>query len=135
MHVLLVEDEAALADVIARNLRARGHAVTIAPTADAALDALALGVTETVILDVNLPDATGWEVLRRQSDEQRRRLRVVVISAAPVSGKRIEEFKPHRTLQKPFPMDALIRCLDESAAPLNQDVRLAVNIHDEREGQ
>ena len=37
MKILLVEDEAALADVIARNLRARANNVTIAGTAEAAL--------------------------------------------------------------------------------------------------
>ena len=132
MDVLLVEDEAPLADVIARNLRARGHAVRIAATADAALDILALGGTEIIILDINLPDAAGWEVLRRQSDEQRRRLRVVVISAAPVSAKRIEEFKPERTLLKPFPMDALLRCINESAAPAGPDAMVSVPADDER---
>jgi DNA-binding response OmpR family regulator len=132
MDVLLVEDEAPLADVIARNLRARGHAVSIAATADAALDILALGEIEIIILDINLPDATGWEVLRRQSDEQRRRLRVVVISAAPVSTKRIDEFKPERILLKPFPMGALIRCINESAAPAGPDAMVSVPADDER---
>jgi DNA-binding response OmpR family regulator len=113
MRVLLVEDEAALADVIGRNLRARGHSVTLAPTAEAALLSLAAEQPEILLLDVNLPDMTGWDVLRRLGEEDRRRLSVVVISAAPISPKRIEEFKPERCLMKPFPIDALLRTLSE----------------------
>jgi DNA-binding response OmpR family regulator len=115
MNVLLVEDESALADVIARNLRARGHDVVLGATAEAALLSMAERWPDVLILDVNLPDMTGWDVLRRLGAADRQRLRVVVISAAPVSAKRIEEFKPDRALQKPFPIDALIRALGTGA--------------------
>ena len=117
MRVLLVEDEAALADVIARNLRARGHSVTLAPTAGAALLHLAAERPDVLLLDVNLPDMTGWEILRRLSEDDRRNLPVVVISAAPISPKRIEEFRPAHCLMKPFPIDALLRTLSELNNP------------------
>jgi len=116
MKVLLVEDEAALADVIARNLRKRGHSVTLAPTAEVALASLAAERPDVLLLDVNLPDMTGWDILRRLSQDDRRQLSVVVISAAPISPKRIEEFRPARCLMKPFPIDALLRTLGEVAA-------------------
>jgi DNA-binding response OmpR family regulator len=114
MRILLVEDEVALADVIARNLRARGHEVTHELTAEAALLRMAEAWPDALVLDVNLPDHTGWEILRRLSPADRDRLHTVVISAAPISQKRIDEFKPDRTLQKPFPIEALIRALDHS---------------------
>jgi DNA-binding response OmpR family regulator len=116
MRVLLVEDEAALADVIGRNLRARGHSVTLAPTAEVALASLVSERPDVLLLDVNLPDMTGWDILRRLGEEERRQLSVVVISAAPISPKRIEEFRPARCLMKPFPIDALLRTLREVAA-------------------
>jgi DNA-binding response OmpR family regulator len=116
MKVLLVEDETALANVIARNLRARGHEVTVAPTAEDALLSMAERWPEALILDVNLPDLTGWEILRRLSPDDRKSLRVIVISAAPLSGKRIEEFQPLRWLQKPFPIDALVRLVQDELA-------------------
>ena len=112
MKILLVEDEVALADVIGRNLRARGHSVIHELTAEAALLHMTEDWPDTLIVDVNLPDHTGWEILRRLSPADRARLHSVVISAAPISQKRIDEFKPDRTLQKPFPIDALIRALN-----------------------
>jgi two-component system OmpR family response regulator len=113
MRVLLVEDETALADVIARNLRARHHDVAVSATAEAALLEMAEAWPEALILDVNLPDLTGWEILRRLSETDRRKLSVIVVSAAPISQKRIDEFKPDHTLQKPFPIDALMRMLPQ----------------------
>ena len=111
MRILLIEDEAALADVLARNLRARGNDTIIAGSAEAALEEIAAAVPDALILDVNLPDLTGWDVLRRLTPAQRAAVRVVVISAAPISQKRIDEFTPDSTLQKPFPIDALLRSL------------------------
>jgi DNA-binding response OmpR family regulator len=113
MKILLVEDEVALSDVIARNLRARGHDVTQAPTVEASVLAMTESWPDVLVLDVNLPDMTGWDVLRRLSPADRKRVGVIVISAAPLSQKRIEEFQPLRALQKPFPMEALLRLLED----------------------
>jgi DNA-binding response OmpR family regulator len=107
VKVLLVEDEVALADVLSRNLRARGHDVTTVGTAEASLLAMAQSWPEALVLDINLPDDTGWEVLRRLSAKDRESLNVIVISAAPVSQRRTAEFKPAHVLLKPFPLDAL----------------------------
>ena len=120
MRILLVEDETALADVIARNLRARHHDVVVAPTAEAALLDMASVWPDAMILDVNLPDLTGWDILRRLSAADRQKLSVIVVSAAPISQKRIEEFKPDHTLQKPFPIDALMRMLPEPSVATDQ---------------
>lgn len=111
MRILIVEDESSLADVIARNLRARGHDATVASTAEGALAEAAGTPLDALILDINLPDLTGWDVLRGLPADIRRTMRVVVISAAPISPKRIDEFKPDCALLKPFPIDALVRAL------------------------
>ena len=111
MQILLIEDESALADVLARNLRARGHDPVVAGSAEAALEEIERALPDALIVDVNLPDLTGWDVLRRMTAGQRALVRVIVISAAPISQKRIEEFNPDAALQKPFPIDALMRAL------------------------
>ncbi len=115
MKVLLVEDDAPLADVIARNLRARGHLLAVTSTAEEAVLAMAESWPDAVVLDVNLPDLTGWDVLRGLSAADRRRLSVIVISAAPISEKRVVEFQPLRHLQKPFPIEALVRLLADAS--------------------
>ena len=115
MNVLLVEDDAPLCDVMARNLRARGHELQVAGTAEAAVLSMAETWPDAIVLDVNLPDMTGWDVLRRLTAADRKRVSVIIVSAAPISEKRLLEFQPLRHLQKPFPIDALVRLLAEVA--------------------
>ena len=63
MHILLVEDEKAIADFIARGLEAEGHAVTwVADGIDG--EALArTGRFDLILLDLMLPGKDGLEVL------------------------------------------------------------------------
>lgn len=113
MRILLVEDESELAQVIARSLTRHGNDVTTVGSAEDAVLSLAEHWPEALILDINLPDLSGWDVLRRLSPADRSALPVVVISAAPISEKRIGEFRPCRALLKPFTMDVLVRAIDD----------------------
>lgn len=113
-HVLLVDDEAPIVAVLSTTLRAHGHEVTTAMTARDALLALTESVPDVMLLDINLPDLTGWELLRRLSPADRERIPVVVFSASPLAPSRVEEFKPAGVLVKPFPIDAVLRLLNEA---------------------
>jgi DNA-binding response OmpR family regulator len=107
-RVLLVEDEAALRRVIALNLTGRGIEVREAATVSEALDALNFEVPDMILLDINLPDRTGWDVLRHLA---RRNIGVptIVVSAVRVSQSRLDVFHPMAYLPKPFPIEALLR--------------------------
>lgn len=66
MRVLLVEDEAKLARLVARGLTERGDLVTVAGTGAEALAAASDEVEyDVILLDVRLPDMEGFEVCRR----------------------------------------------------------------------
>jgi len=65
MRVLVVEDEAVLADAIARGLRREAMAVDIAPDGEVALDRIAVNRYDVVVLDRDLPGIHGDEVCRR----------------------------------------------------------------------
>lgn len=119
MAILLVDDEARLRQTLARSLAARGHAVDEAATRREAVALATAKPYDLLLLDVNLPDATGWDVLRDLAAAGRS-LPTVVLSAVPPSATRVREFRPLGVLHKPFPMDALLR-LVRSAAPLGRD--------------
>jgi DNA-binding response OmpR family regulator len=112
-NVLLVDDEAPIADVLARSLRARGHTVRIALTGMDGLLALSEEVPDVMLLDISLPDITGWELLRRLSPLDRERVPVIAYSASPLAPSRVAEFKPAGVLTKPFPVEALARLVEE----------------------
>jgi two-component system, OmpR family, KDP operon response regulator KdpE len=63
--VLVVEDEPAVAEVLATALRARGHQVDVATTGREALAMASMIEPDVVLLDLALPDVDGIEVCRR----------------------------------------------------------------------
>ena len=67
-HLLMIEDDARLADMVAQYLGQSGYTVSNAPNAQAGLAQLQnplAGPIELVILDLMLPDMDGLEVCRR----------------------------------------------------------------------
>lgn len=130
-RILLVEDDEVLCELILRNLEARGYNVRAAEDAHAALSQLRTMQFDLIILDICLPDETGWEVLRTAQKEGRLpplqmngyagQLPVVVLSAVRVSPRRLQEFHPLAYLPKPFPMDAILRLAAEAAKRRNGD--------------
>lgn len=65
MRILVVEDDALLADGLTRILKRSGHVVDRVRTGVQADSALQITPYELVVLDVGLPDMDGFEVLRR----------------------------------------------------------------------
>jgi CheY-like chemotaxis protein len=137
-RILLIEDDEVLRELMERNLRARHHVVSVAVDAQSALRQLRANTFDLIILDINLPDLSGWDVLRiakreslgedkprpyvpqgsymPQTDMQPGEdLPVVVVSAVRVSPRRLSEFRPLAYLPKPFPMEALLRLAMEAA--------------------
>jgi len=114
-RVLVVEDEEPLCRLVARNLTARGNEVTTANTAEAALAQLAARDFDLMLLDIDLPDRTGWEVVR-ELRATGRDVPFVVVSAVRINPERLVEFRPIAYLPKPFPLDALLRIVAEGSA-------------------
>jgi DNA-binding response OmpR family regulator len=107
-RVLIAEDEATLRRIIAINLSSRGIMVSEAATAEAAVVAVAQEQPDLILLDINLPDRTGWDVLR-ELQRQKTEVPTIVISAVRANPSRLAEFHPLAYLPKPFPIEALLR--------------------------
>lgn len=65
MRVLLVEDEGRLSSMVAMGLRAEGFVVVTADTGDDGLHQALEHEFDVIVLDIMLPGASGYEVLRR----------------------------------------------------------------------
>jgi DNA-binding response OmpR family regulator len=121
-RILLVEDETTLRRIIARNLRARGCEVREAETVAGAIAELERALPDLLLLDINLPDRAGWDVLRHLKAEGKD-VPTTIISAVRVSAERLDEFKPLSYLPKPFPLEALLRVVaGESQASEAEEV-------------
>ena len=81
-HVLVVEDEAAIREVLSYNLEAEGCRVSGAPDGEEALLVVAEDRPDVVILDWMMPRMTGLEVCRRlKSDPTTREVAIIMLSA------------------------------------------------------
>ncbi len=113
VHVLLVEDDESLRPILARHLASQGLRVAEAASAEAAIDQLADGLRPAVVLlDLNLPGDTGWDLLRGSSLARAGSPQVVITSATMVSPKRLAEFGCAGFLPKPFPLETLVATVE-----------------------
>jgi len=88
-RILIVDDDASLASVLAHYFRNAGHTPLPAPTGHAALLA-ARAHPDLIFLDLGLPDISGDEVLRRlKRDPNTAQIPVVVVSGEPDAAARV----------------------------------------------
>jgi DNA-binding response OmpR family regulator len=112
-RVLFVEDDGGLAAIVVRHLRARGHDARAVPSAEEAVDLLRSGFRPTVVLlDINLPGASGWDLLRGESLRAAGSPPVYVVSATNVPPARLREFGIAGFLPKPFAVPTLVEIVE-----------------------
>ena len=107
-HVLVVDDERAVRQALAINLRARDYEVTAVADGAAALAAAASRPPDVVILDLGLPDMDGNDViegLRGWSQAP-----IIVLSARTAQGDKVValDVGADDYVTKPFGMDELL---------------------------
>ena len=105
MHVLVVEDEDAIAEPLVEGLRREGFAVTRVATGR---DALAAGDTDVVLLDLRLPDVDGLDVCRTL--RARSEVPIIVVTARGEEADRVVglELGADDYVVKPFGIRELI---------------------------
>lgn len=109
MRVLVVEDEEYLAEAIRAGLRLEAIAADLALDGDAALESLSFNDYDVVILDRDIPGASGDEVCR-QIVEQRLGCRVLMLTAAGLLDDKVRGFElgADDYLTKPFELRELV---------------------------
>ena len=131
-EVLVVEDEAAIAELIALNLRHAGYEVTLADTADAAQAAVDRVLPDVVLLDWMLPGQSGLALARRWRGEQRTRaLPIIMLTARAAEGDKVSGLDAGADdyLTKPFSPNELlarIRAVLRRKAPEALDAAVEV---------
>ena len=106
--ILVVDDEEFLRNEIARILGEEGYAVRAVETGRAALELVAREGMDLVLLDLNLPDIHGIEVLREVKSRDPELLVIVVTGYGSVESA-VESLKlgAYDYIKKPFKADAI----------------------------
>ena len=131
-RVLVVEDESAIAELIAINLRHAGHEVTLATTAAQAHDEVSRALPDLVVLDWMLPGESGLALARRwRADARTRELPLILLTARAEEADKVAGLDAGADdyLSKPFSTSELlarIRAVLRRRAPqaLDEQVEL-----------
>jgi len=111
--LLFVEDDESLRRIVARHLRGNGYSVSDVASAEDAERVLAEGLRPAlVLLDLNLPGDTGWDLLRGPALGSAGSPPVVIVSATTVDPRRLAEFRVAGYLPKPFPLETLVDTIE-----------------------
>lgn len=108
MRLLLVEDDAGLANALRITMQSRGDEVVWADSGRSALDAMAHTHPDLVVLDLGLPDMDGIDVLRAIRGWSR--VPVVVLSARTDARDKVGALDAGADdyVTKPFGMDEFL---------------------------
>jgi len=121
--VLVVEDEAALAELLRYNLEAEGFGVSVAETGEQAEVALAEERPDLVVLDWMLPGVSGIELCRRmRSRADTRNVPILMLTARGEEADRVRGLATGADdyVVKPFSLPELmarVRAILRRAAP------------------
>ena len=108
MKILITEDEAAIAEIIAYNLSNEGYETATAKDGVECLETFDSWAPDLVLLDVMMPRMNGFETLREI--RKKSRLPVIMLTAKDAEGDRIRglELGADDYVVKPFSMGELI---------------------------
>jgi len=131
--IVVVEDESAIAELIAINLRHAGHSVTLAASAEQAQRAIDAVLPDLVVLDWMLPGQSGLALARQwRASERTRDLPIIMLTARSEEADKVAGLDAGADdyLSKPFSTNELmarIRAVLRRKAPeaLDDVVELA----------
>lgn len=118
VHLLVVVDDAGIRDLITMALEDEGYAVSSASNGCEALHRINEQRPALVLLDLQMPVMSGWEVLQRVRDSHID-VPVVFMTAGYRAREEAERLGTDGYLAKPFDLDDLIRTVTR-LAPSNQ---------------
>jgi DNA-binding response OmpR family regulator len=109
MHILLVEDDAPLAESTARALRSKGWRVDVTPRGEPVPASIQQDPYDLLILDVGLPGIDGFETLKRVR-QQGSSVPVLMLTARDAVDDRVQglESGADDYLVKPFALSELL---------------------------
>ena len=113
--VLVVDDDAEIREVAELVLKGGGYVVKTASNGVEALDAARAVTPDLVLLDVNMPEMDGWEVLRSiKADAVLRKLPVVMFTVKMEFRDKVHALQDGALdyITKPFSYDDLLGRLD-----------------------
>ena len=109
MKILIIEDEAMIAEAVAQVLKKNNYSVDIAADGESGLDFALSGIYDIIILDIMLPKKDGFSILRSLRDAKIP-VPVIMLTARNQTQDKVRglDYGADDYLEKPFQMDELL---------------------------
>lgn len=114
LHILIVEDQEAIAENIAAFMEPKGHVLDFAYQGDHGLELALENTYDVIVLDLMLPRMDGLEVCREIRKKSTRHVPILMLTARDTMADKIKGFEEGADdyLTKPFVLEELeMRCL------------------------
>jgi DNA-binding response OmpR family regulator len=109
LSILVVDDDRAMSKVIRQNLEDKDTQVLEVGTGLDGIKILVESRVDLVLLDIKLPDVSGWGILSLlKLTEWLCHIPVIVVSVEPPEAVLMERLRPEDYIQKPFDMRDLL---------------------------
>jgi CheY-like chemotaxis protein len=123
-RVLVVDDDSSIRRLLVALLRHQGYQTLEARNGVEALAEMRAGSPDLVVMDLVMPEMSGWDVLReRAGDASLLRIPIIVVSANNTQLMRAGVLAKHVSgwIAKPFDLDRVLttvaNCLENPEAP------------------
>ena len=125
-HILVVEDNAALASVVRFNLQRAGFQVAVACNGRVAWDAVREEAFDLIVTDQQMPEMTGCEFCKKlRTLDQYRETPVIMLTAKGLElelPRLKDELGIAATFLKPFSPKAIVKAVEEHLEALSEPV-------------
>jgi len=115
IRVLVVDDDEDIRTILRLLLEGEGYCVALAANGREALDRVAERPPRLVLLDLHMPEMSGWEAHQRLR-EQRAAIPVVFMTAGEHARREADRHGADGFLAKPFELADVLRTIERFVA-------------------
>ena len=108
-RILVVDDDLPILTLMRNLLREFGFEPVVAGTGSQALAAAREQAPDLVLLDINMPEMSGSEVIRALRRDHNGQLPILILSGEPMAPKEVEALGANGAIQKPFDVPQLMQ--------------------------
>ncbi|MBD3355121.1 response regulator [Candidatus Woesearchaeota archaeon] len=111
-HILVVDDESEDLDTMKTILEKEGYEVTAVSDGTDALDKLTGNGFDIILMDIRMPELSGYELLRMLREKINHHAKMLYVSIVPE--KEIDMTDADGFIQKPFSPESLLKAVKKA---------------------
>lgn len=117
MKVLIIDDNKELTYLFTKVIEKAGHECTVSNSGRSGLALLLEQAFDATILDMQIPDFSGIQIINAlEKSGKLKERKIVILTASSISDEKLEELKRrgvHACLRKPIKSEPLLKILEE----------------------